>query len=1521
MFSRNRSHRHIPLFNLLWWLPLAVQIFAPASQEKTLTRLNTVLPAQCGGSRGFQIFPVGDFGSGADTTLKADPGILIPDYVYDTIGPPAPGAYTITNQTGHWDGPALNWLNTGDTDSNNPQGYMMVVNGASPAGIFLTDTLNVCESTIYNFGFDILNLYDTIGPPVRQPSIDVLVDGNLFYSTGNLPRNGQWTYHEFNFKTEPGVSQVTVTFVNNTFAGEGNVFALDNFFLGPCGPDFLVEEINAQPRCVGDTIQLRLTSFGAPFDTNFVQWQSSLNQGRRWTNVGPPTTDSILTLNGLRDGLWFRAWVANSRTGITTPSCRVFTNEVIIRYNTPANCANYPFDNVGALCEGALGDNIFPDGEFGSGEANVLATDPGISPFFQYQPNPPPNDGFYTITNNTANWPSFGEDWLDTRDNSPDPNGYFMVVNADFNPGIFFVDTVQVCDNTLYEFSADVFNLHQNQPLFVNPNIEFQINGVSVLRSGEVPQDSMWHTYGFTFTTKPGATELILSIRNFAPGGQDNAGNDFGLDNIRLRPCGPTVAAFEVDPQPRCAGDPVEIRAGITPGYADPVILWQISDDDGLSWEDFRGPTTDSVLIIDALPDNVRFRALAAETPEKIAQPNCRIISNTVILEYPPIEECWETPIDVVGDLCMGNLGQNGVENGDFGRDTTLFGPPLEDGITTYFYRRDSFERDGGYTITNNLNYDPCFGVLQDTCWIPLRDQSGDSLGYFMVVNSDFEPGIFFRGEVEGLCEDISYQFSADIINLNRTFFYPEDSLSTDTITLPNVDFIIGPAGAARELQTIAPATYNSDDIPNDSMWHTFGFTFTMKPGESNLSLALRNNAPGGSGNDLALDNITISVCGPDATIAPYQICNDEPLTLSAVIEGDQFQNPVIQWEQSTDNGMTWSAIPGATTRNIFISTPIPGHQYRYLVANSVDQLSQPLCHISSEIDTISIQPEAFTDLRETICEGESITIGNNTYTTSGLFQEILTTRNGCDSVVQLELTIVDTILTVLNVGLCAGEDFQGIRPTQDTVLLFPGTSAAGCDSTLQINVRLSALRPFEIEGDTVLCNGQSAVLSVPQNGFYEWSAGETSQSITVDSAGAYSVTVRDELGCAETASVNVQSSQLQPFTLTVNDTLCIGETTTLTAPQDGNHLWSTGETTRSITVSAGGDYGLTITDELGCEESAVATVVGTSLTDPVAISGNTFLCGDESTTLTVEAGGNYLWSTGETTASIVVDVPGDYSVTVTDILGCEASGSISVTQTEIFASVDVEAPTCAGDSDGRLTVTGVTGGNGKITYRLNDSAPQESTIFNNLTAGNYTLTVVDEQGCAFETPVTIPEGDQLTVELLPLDKPLRLNDSIRLEPLVTGTPARISWSPTEGLSCTDCLNPIAEPAFSTVYTLTISTAGGCTRSVTLSIEVDDSRRIFIPNVFAPNGDELNNQFFTIFGGNDIVQINQLLIFDRWGNQVFQAQNIAPNDLAGGWDGTFKGQPAQSGVYIYYAEVAFSDGVDIQYSGDVTLMR
>jgi len=111
------------------------------------------------------------------------------------------------------------------------------------------------------------------------------------------------------------------------------------------------------------------------------------------------------------------------------------------------------------ICAGNLGENIFLNGDFGSGSDVVLLTDPRIALSYFYEINPPPFDGEYTITNN-SNWASKYGTWLGIGDNSDDPNGYMMVVNADFTPGIFFEQIVDgLCENTNYAFSADIINM------------------------------------------------------------------------------------------------------------------------------------------------------------------------------------------------------------------------------------------------------------------------------------------------------------------------------------------------------------------------------------------------------------------------------------------------------------------------------------------------------------------------------------------------------------------------------------------------------------------------------------------------------------------------------------------------------------------------------------------------------------------------------------------------------------------------------------------------------------------------------------------------------------------------------------------------------------------------------------------------------------------------------------------------------------------------------------------------------
>lgn len=288
--------------------------------------------------------------------------------------------------------------------------------------------------------------------------------------------------------------------------------------------------------------------------------------------------------------------------------------------------------SYGQGCNGNLGDNIFIDGDFGSGVANILLDDPQIAPGYIYQTNPPPNDGFYTIANSTAPWGSFATLWDDIGDNSNDPNGYMMVVNASFDPGLFYQQEVDgLCDNTLYYFSVDVYNLISN----LNPNISFQIDGNTLFGTGAVPYNGIWNSYGFTFQTEPGQTNINLALSNNAPGGN---GNDLAIDNISFRPCGPEALILPDEIEDVCEdGNPLDLVATINgEQYDTPEIQWQQSFDEGMSWTDIGGANDLIYTHTDLSAGFYYYRYLLANDPSHLLNSKCRVISNIKIVRVVP---------------------------------------------------------------------------------------------------------------------------------------------------------------------------------------------------------------------------------------------------------------------------------------------------------------------------------------------------------------------------------------------------------------------------------------------------------------------------------------------------------------------------------------------------------------------------------------------------------------------------------------------------------------------------------------------------------------------------------------------------------------------------------------------------------------------------------------------------------------------------------------------------------------------
>ncbi|MBK7231762.1 MAG: gliding motility-associated C-terminal domain-containing protein [Saprospiraceae bacterium] len=165
----------------------------------------------------------------------------------------------------------------------------------------------------------------------------------------------------------------------------------------------------------------------------------------------------------------------------------------------------------------------------------------------------------------------------------------------------------------------------------------------------------------------------------------------------------------------------------------------------------------------------------------------------------------------------------------------------------------------------------------------------------------------------------------------------------------------------------------------------------------------------------------------------------------------------------------------------------------------------------------------------------------------------------------------------------------------------------------------------------------------------------------------------------------------------------------------------------------------------------------------------------------------------------------------------------------------------------------------------------------------------------------------------------IQLGDQLNLSFTANFIPVSIEWSPSEGLSCTDCPEPIASPTENTNYTLRLTDKNGCEIFGQFQILVLKNSDVFIPNGFTPNGDQVND-LFKIHHAPVGTILKNLNIFDRWGAQIFQETNVLVENMQG-WNGHFNGVPVVPGVYIYYLTYQLPDLSEKIIYGDISLIR
>lgn len=217
-----------------------------------------------------------------------------------------------------------------------------------------------------------------------------------------------------------------------------------------------------------------------------------------------------------------------------------------------------------------------------------------------------------------------------------------------------------------------------------------------------------------------------------------------------------------------------------------------------------------------------------------------------------------------------------------------------------------------------------------------------------------------------------------------------------------------------------------------------------------------------------------------------------------------------------------------------------------------------------------------------------------------------------------------------------------------------------------------------------------------------------------------------------------------------------------------------------------------------------------------------------------------------------------------------------------------------------------------------------DETLFEELDPGqNYHLYIADANDCRLEQDLTMPAPYE-TMATLPAAIDLKLGSLRQLEPVLNipeSLLANVRWAPGDHLSCVNCLEPEIQAWEDMTYTLHLIDIFGCSDEATIRVHIDRSIDLYVPNVFSPNQDGINDRFVIYGNAAQIRRVLSFQVYDRWGTLLFQARNFAVNDETMGWDGFFRGRLMNAGAYVYQVELELIDGAVQMRSGPFSLMR
>ncbi len=532
---------------------------------------------------------------------------------------------------------------------------------------------------------------------------------------------------------------------------------------------------------------------------------------------------------------------------------------------------------------------------------------------------------------------------------------------------------------------------------------------------------------------------------------------------------------------------------------------------------------------------------------------------------------------------CNGSVGDP-IVNIPFDSDTAL-----SPSITNMTYVSHDCPQDGYYTITKRTTN--CFNHT----WHTLTDHTKDSAALFMLINASFAGSDFYVQTITGLCTGTTFQFSAWIANLDNF----------QNAIKPNVTFNI------EKTDGTVLGTYNTGDLTIDinaadtGVWKQYSFNFTMPVGASTIVLRMKNNAPGGNGNDLALDDITfrpvgpvVSISSPDFTADSLLVCTRDThnLTFHSTVE-TCLASTAYQWQVSTDRGAIWEDVAGATNPDYTLAPTAPGvYQYRLTVAEQ-GSIGSAICRVLSKIYTVivygvNVRTITISAPAGAVCEDVPVTFtASTTYAgTNPSFQwmvnNIKMTNEGSDSIfttthlnngdkvacyfvssLSCNDPLTSNIITAninmkarltVDTAFCEGESYAGYTSSGFYKDSFPGSN--GCDS-----VRILNLIVYPKEHtifDTTICYGTNY--------------------LGLNVSGTYNFTYPSIHGCDSVHTIQLHvlpNINARPYLDTI---LCSGDSIMYSPGAYDSYVWQDGSVNSNYLITRGGNYRVTFTNQCG---------------------------------------------------------------------------------------------------------------------------------------------------------------------------------------------------------------------------------------------------------------------------------------------------------------------------------------------------